>query len=121
MHSTFEGFDDSNLGILLMDFLKLYGQTFNYDDHCISIENGGQCLHKRFLPQKWINIFRPSSLCFKDLLENNRYFGGQYFRILIVKQAFEEAYNSLSTAISLNHNGTICKQENSLLGRIIRF
>ena len=48
----------NNLGCLLMEFLTLYGTTFNYIDVGISILEGGQYFNKRKKKGDWVNPTR---------------------------------------------------------------
>lgn len=121
-HPTYKPYEHEHLGVLLLDFFELHGQTLNYNKQCISIELGGECQLKQYIKREWMrgrqNITE-SSLCVKDPIEKHVYIGGNYFRILDVRRAFQAAYVSLSIATSSTFNDTIDGTQNCILGRII--
>lgn len=112
--------DDSNLGVLLLEFLELYGRRFNYMKTGISIKNGGRYIPKEELQREMIDGHRPSPLCIEDPLTPGNDIGRSSYGALQVKQAFEYAYIILSKAVSpINSCGNDCNEQ-SILGRIIR-
>lgn len=103
-----------------MEFLELYGKKFNYMKTGISIKNGGRYIPKEELQREMVDGHRPSLLCIEDPLTPGNDIGRSSYGALQVKQAFEYAYITLSTAVSPIHNGTNDCTENSILGRIVR-
>lgn len=112
--------ENANLGVLLMEFLELYGRKFNYMKIGISIKNGGSYLPKEELQQQMVDGHRPSLLCIEDPLTPGNDIGRSSYGALQVKHAFEYAYISLSTAVSPISNGTNDCTRHSILGRIVR-
>ena len=52
-----------NLGVLLIEFLNLYGNTFNYRDVGISVLEGGYYFKKISKAGNWINPARYAVFC----------------------------------------------------------
>lgn len=59
---------NANLGVLLLEFLELYGRKFNYMKTGISIKNGGRYIPKEELQREMVDGHRPSLLCIEDPL-----------------------------------------------------
>lgn len=112
--------DESNLGVLLLEFLELYGRRFNYMKTGISIKNGGRYIPKEELQREMIDGHRPSLLCIEDPLTPGNDIGRSSYGALQVKQAFEYAYIILSKAVSPINNWANDCNDQSILGRIIR-
>ncbi|XP_055705759.1 terminal nucleotidyltransferase 4A-like isoform X2 [Phlebotomus papatasi] len=112
--------EKANLGVLLLEFLELYGRKFNYMKTGISIKNGGRYIPKEELQKEMVDGHRPSLLCIEDPLTAGNDIGRSSYGALQVKQAFEYAYIVLAQAVSpLNTELNDCSR-NSILGRIIR-
>lgn len=112
--------ENSNLGILLLEFLELYGRKFNYMKTGISIKNGGRYMPKEELQREMVDGHRPSLLCIEDPLTPGNDIGRSSYGALQVKQAFEYAYIVLDQAVArVNAFLNDCNQ-NSILGRVIR-
>ncbi|XP_055612006.1 terminal nucleotidyltransferase 4B-like [Uranotaenia lowii] len=110
----------TNLGVLLMEFLELYGRKFNYMKTGISVKNGGRYIPKEELQREMVDGHRPSLLCIEDPLTPGNDIGRSSYGALQVKQAFEYAYIVLMQAVSpLNKYLNECNRQ-SILGRIIR-
>lgn len=110
----------TNLGVLLLEFLELYGRKFNYMKTGISVKNGGRYIPKEELQREMIDGHRPSLLCIEDPLTPGNDIGRSSYGALQVKQAFEYAYIVLMQAVSpLNKFLNDCNRQ-SILGRIIR-
>lgn len=109
----------TNLGVLLLEFLELYGRKFNYMKTGISVKNGGRYIPKEELQREMIDGHRPSLLCIEDPLTPGNDIGRSSYGALQVKQAFEYAYIVLMQAVSLNKFLSDCNRQ-SILGRIIR-
>lgn len=60
--------EKANLGVLLLEFLELYGRKFNYMKTGISIKNGGRYIPKEELQKEMVDGHRPSLLCIEDPL-----------------------------------------------------
>lgn len=112
--------ENTNLGVLLMEFLDLYGRKFNYMKTGISIKNGGRYLPKEDLQREMVDGHRPSLLCIEDPLTQGNDIGRSSYGALQVQQAFAYAYISLSPAVSPIENSTNDCTKNSILGRIVR-
>lgn len=120
LHPRHKVYDNANLGVLLMEFLELYGRKFNYMKTGISIKNGGRYLPKEELQREMVDGHRPSLLCIEDPLTPGNDIGRSSYGALQVKHAFEYAYVILSTAVSPIHNGLNDCTRYSILGRVIR-
>lgn len=120
MHPRENVCENANLGVLLMEFLELYGRKFNYLKIGISIKNGGRYLPKEELQREMVDGHRPSLLCIEDPLTPGNDIGRSSYGALQVKEAFDYAYSSLYSAISPTQNGTDDCTRNSILGRIVR-
>lgn len=120
LHPRHKCYDNANLGVLLMEFLELYGRKFNYMKTGISIKNGGRYIPKEELQREMVDGHRPSLLCIEDPLTPGNDIGRSSYGALQVKHAFEYAYIILSTAVSPVQNGLNDCTKHSILGRIIR-
>lgn len=107
---------ECNLGVLLIEFLELYGRKFNYLKTAISVKDGGSYITKDQLQREMIDGHRPSILSIEDPLTPGNDIGRGSYGALQVKHAFDYAYIVLTQAIAqeLDCNKT------SILGRIIR-
>lgn len=120
LHPRYKAHENANLGVLLMEFLELYGRKFNYMKTGISIKNGGRYLPKEELQREMVDGHRPSLLCIEDPLTAGNDIGRSSYGALHVKHAFEWAYISLNMAVTPIQNGTNDCTRNSILGRIVR-
>ena len=87
-----------NLGVLLIEFLHLYGHDFNYSSLAISIRNGGQLLQKGDLlsdiniNQRWTGV---QGFAIEDPLQPFKDIAKGTFNGEIIKKAFALAYRRL--------------------------
>lgn len=112
--------ENTNLGVLLMEFFELYGKKFNYMKTGISIKNGGRYLPKEELQREMVDGYRSSFLCIEDPLTPGNDIGRSSYGAIHVKNAFEYAYNTLSNVLVPAPNGLNDCTRQSILGRIIR-
>ncbi|KAK9811253.1 hypothetical protein WJX72_000658 [[Myrmecia] bisecta] len=99
---------EASLGVLLVDFARLYGRALNMTDVGVSCRNGGVFFSKR---QKFFQGERPYLLAVEDPQDvDNDLCKGSY-AIQKVRQAFEFAYMQLTAPAD---------PDESLLQRIIR-
>lgn len=112
--------DNSNLGVLLLEFLELYGRKFNYMKTGISIKNGGRYIPKEELQRDMVDGHRPSLLCIEDPLTPGNDIGRSSYGALQVKQAFEYAYIVLDQAVAQINGWLNDCNRCSILGRIVR-
>lgn len=110
---------NENLGVLLMEFLDLYGRKFNYLKTGISIKSG-RYMPKEELQRDMVDGHRPSLLCIEDPLTPGNDIGRSSYGALQVQQAFAYAYISLLNPASPILNGTNDCTKHSILGRIVR-
>lgn len=68
LHPRHNSYANANLGVLLLEFLELYGRKFNYMKTGISIKNGGRYIPKEELQREMVDGHRPSLLCIEDPL-----------------------------------------------------
>ncbi|KAM4632667.1 terminal nucleotidyltransferase 4A-like [Polymixia lowei] len=109
-----------NLGILLIEFFKLYGRDFNYLKTGIRVKNGGAYLSKEEMIKAMGNGNRPSMLCIEDPLQPGNDVGRSSYGVLQVKQVFDFAYMVLSHGVSPLSCAYPNKEYDSTLGRIIK-
>lgn len=112
--------ENANLGVLLLEFLELYGRKFNYMKTGISIKNGGRYIPKEELQRDMVDGHRPSLLCIEDPLTQGNDIGRSSYGALQVKQAFEYAYIVLDQAVAQVNTWLNDCNRQSILGRIIR-
>jgi len=83
----------TNLGVLLLEFLHLYGQSFNYSEVGISVREGGRYLRKEQLQCD------AGVLWLENPLDPESNVAGGSFRIQEVARAFSRAFLSLSSSL----------------------
>ncbi len=112
--------EELNLGELLLGFLELYGQKFNYETTGISVRNGGKRLPRSELPCGMVNGTYPF-LCVERPLEHWVNDGIETYRGSDVKEAFDDAFKLLSSAVqsSMKNESNNCL-ECSVLSHIVR-
>lgn len=120
LHPKQSNYENANLGVLLLEFLELYGRKFNYMKTGISIKNGGRYIPKEELQREMVDGHRPSLLCIEDPLTPGNDIGRSSYGALQVKQAFEYAYIVLIQSVSPCNQGLNDCTRTSILGRIIR-
>ncbi|KYN06222.1 PREDICTED: non-canonical poly(A) RNA polymerase PAPD5-like [Cyphomyrmex costatus] len=111
---------NTNLGVLLIEFLELYGRKFNYVKTGIRIKDGGQYISKEEIQRDMIDGHRPSLLCIEDPLTPGNDIGRSSYGALYVKSAFNWAYCILSQAANPSNILINDASKVSILGRIIR-
>lgn len=112
--------ETANLGVLLLDFLELYGKTFDYSTSCIRIVNGGQYLPKKKALQMMNHGGRAPFLCIEDPLDPRINPARPSYRADQAKCAFENAFKLLLSPTSPTQNGKSFSQHNGTLGRIVQ-
>lgn len=120
LHPRQNVYENANLGVLLLEFLELYGRKFNYMKTGISVKNDGRYIPKEELQKEMVDGHRPSLLCIEDPLTPGNDIGRSSYGALQVKQAFEYAYIVLAQAVSPLNTGLNDCSRHSILGRIIR-
>ncbi|KAJ1519609.1 hypothetical protein ONE63_004883 [Megalurothrips usitatus] len=110
----------ANLGILLIEFLELYGKKFNYMKTAIRVSEGGSYISKEEVQKNMKDGYRPSLLCIEDPLNITNDIGRSSHGALYVKQAFEYAYIVLTQAVNPLNSYLYDPNKVSILGRIIR-
>ncbi|XP_012266386.1 terminal nucleotidyltransferase 4B-like [Athalia rosae] len=111
---------NANLGVLLIEFLELYGRKFNYVKTGIRVKDGGTYISKEEVQRDMIDGHRPSLLCIEDPLTPGNDIGRSSYGALYVKEAFDWAYSVLSQAVSPLNILVNDANKVSILGRIIR-
>lgn len=94
--------ENLNLGKLLIGFLELYGNTFDYVEDVISLRNGG-CYVKKST-KNWENPSNPCALAVEDPHNPENDIGSFSFKIENVRMAFQEAYHKLYFQVCSNTN-----------------
>ena len=88
----------ANLGVLLLEFLELYGCSFNYSSLAISVTDEGKYLKKNEvhvepdITHRWVPA---AGLTVEDPLQPGNDLARGSFRIGLVRQAFAVAYRQL--------------------------
>ncbi|KAF2361044.1 PAP/25A-associated [Trinorchestia longiramus] len=118
-HHACDG-NELNLGVLLLEFLELYGRHFNYFKTGIRVKGGGAYISKDQVQRELSDGQRPSLLCIEDPLIRGNDIGRSSYGIMQVKQAFEYAYIVLAQAVNPLNNLLNDPNRNSILGRIVR-
>ncbi|XP_054153059.1 terminal nucleotidyltransferase 4B-like [Oppia nitens] len=108
----------ANLGVLLLEFFELYGRCFNYYRVGIRIKDGGSYVAKSDIQKQMDPDYRPSILCIEDPLNPSNDIGKSSYGAIMVKHAFEYAFDVLHQAVG-PLSATV-DQNQSILGRIIR-
>eukprot|EP01103_Thecamoeba_quadrilineata_P011694 TRINITY_DN283_c0_g1_i1.p2 TRINITY_DN283_c0_g1~~TRINITY_DN283_c0_g1_i1.p2 ORF type:complete len:218 (-),score=39.48 TRINITY_DN283_c0_g1_i1:119-772(-) len=105
-----------NLGKLFMDFLRLYGKTFNYSSTAISIRNGGSYFTKN--EKNWYDPNNPELLSLEDPhnLEND--VGRPAFSIQTVRYEFKDTYKKLSHILKEEKIADVDLKQKSILALI---
>ncbi|XP_012221013.1 terminal nucleotidyltransferase 4A-like isoform X2 [Linepithema humile] len=111
---------NANLGVLLIEFLELYGRKFNYVKTGIRVKDGGTYISKEEVQRDMIDGHRPSLLCIEDPLTPGNDIGRSSYGALYVRDAFDWAYFVLSQAVSPLNILVNDASKVSILGRIIR-
>lgn len=73
-----------NLGVLLIEFLELYGRKFNYMNTGIRIKDGGRYINKEEMQKDMTDGHRPSLLCIEDPLLPSNDIGRSSYGVLQV-------------------------------------
>ncbi|KAL0129801.1 hypothetical protein PUN28_001806 [Cardiocondyla obscurior] len=111
---------NTNLGVLLIEFLELYGRKFNYVKTGIRVKDGGTYISKEEIQRDMIDGHRPSLLCIEDPLTAGNDIGRSSYGALYVKSAFNWAYCILSQTVNPSNILSNDASKVSILGRIIR-
>jgi len=89
----------ANLGVLLLEFLELYGCNFNYDSLAIRVRDGGGYLGKAVLQcepdisHRWAPA---GGLAVEDPLQPGKDAARASYRVTTVRQAFALAFRQLA-------------------------
>eukprot|EP00092_Neocalanus_flemingeri_P024375 GFUD01026431.1.p1 GENE.GFUD01026431.1~~GFUD01026431.1.p1 ORF type:complete len:357 (+),score=105.76 GFUD01026431.1:76-1146(+) len=92
----------ANLGVLLLEFLQLYGRSFNYSSLAISVRKGGSYLDKQQLQlepditHRWAPA---EGLAMEDPFQPGRDIARGSHRVETVKQAWAVAYRQLASGV----------------------
>lgn len=88
LHPRQTSYANANLGVLLLEFLELYGRKFNYMKTGISIKSGGRYIPKEELQREMVDGHRPSLLCIEDPLTPGNDIGRSSYGLLGQKFSF---------------------------------
>ncbi|KAK9822646.1 hypothetical protein WJX81_003349 [Elliptochloris bilobata] len=100
---------EANLGILLLDFYRLYGRSLNAAEVGVSCRRGGCFFSKR--SRGMMQVDRPHFLAVEDPNEPTNDLGKGSYNIQKVRGAFDFAYQQLAAPTSADE---------SLLERLVR-
>jgi len=94
--------DQTNLGVLLLEFLELYGHKFNYDSLAISVREGGNYFAKSdlILPtninKRWADV---QNLSIEHCLEPWKDVAKGTYNIQIIRRTFAYGYQRLAQGL----------------------
>ncbi|GHP03124.1 hypothetical protein PPROV_000187900 [Pycnococcus provasolii] len=88
---------ETNLGILLVDFLCLYGRRLSYVDAGVSCRDGGHFFSKSKRGDAWLQPSRPGCLCVEDPRDADNDLGRNSYNISHVRNAFGLAFDVLTS------------------------
>ncbi|PWZ03168.1 hypothetical protein BCV70DRAFT_197406 [Testicularia cyperi] len=91
-----------NLGVLLLEFLELYGKNFGYDNCGISIRGRGGYFSKA--RRGWKDLRRPFMLCIEDPHDPANDISKGSFGIINVRSTLAGAFDILTAAICQQAN-----------------
>ncbi len=89
----------ANLGVLLLEFLELYGRNFNFLHAGIRVREGGAVLPKEELKRSMPEGHQPSLICIEDPLDCSNDVGRSSYGAMTVIKAFEVAYAQLADRV----------------------
>ncbi|OLL23900.1 Poly(A) RNA polymerase cid14 [Neolecta irregularis DAH-3] len=92
----------NNLGVLLIEFLELYGKKFNYDSVGISIDGKGSYFSK--VDIGWIRPNQPYLLSIRDPSDATNDIAKSSHQILKVRSTFSAGYDLLLEEVYLIHD-----------------
>ena len=72
--------ESGSLGVLLMDFLKYYGNWFNYETSVVSVSQGKLLTKKE---KGWTNTNHPHALCIECLIKSGMWFVLSFLRCIV--------------------------------------
>lgn len=125
---------DVNLGVLLLGYLELYGQKFDYENFGIRIANGSsEYVPRSELPCGLVSGRKPLFCIVEEVTPTNNALG-PVIRSLKVKQAYQFAYMKLSEVMTTTASNCILnhiihlpddfienkKQSNEILSKTIK-
>jgi non-canonical poly(A) RNA polymerase PAPD5/7 len=86
-----------NLGLLLLEFLQMYGLNYNYATTGISVRNDGFFFPKAANDRKalFLNPQRPFLMALENPLDPSHDVGKASFRVQMIQRAFSVAYHML--------------------------
>jgi DNA polymerase sigma len=107
---------NQSLGCLLLEFLDLYGSTFNYYTTGISVRYDGFLFPKGAKDRRSVfyQSARPSSLALENPLDPQMDVGKPTFRMNIIQRSFAVAYQLLLAQVTYPHEPT-----ESILAKIL--
>ncbi|KAL1923098.1 uncharacterized protein VTP21DRAFT_9474 [Calcarisporiella thermophila] len=104
---------EQNLGVMLLEFLELYGRHFNYDKVALRLTHGGSYLRK-----PWRDTDeRKTLLSIQDPQDATNDVAKSSYHILQVRQVLASAYDILTAAIFRVYGPT---QDTSLMSQAAR-
>ncbi|KAK9804972.1 hypothetical protein WJX73_006042 [Symbiochloris irregularis] len=102
---------EASLGVLLLDFFRMYGRALNVDKVGISVRDGGRFFAKASKPDPFLQPDRPHFLAVEDPKDGDNDLCKGSYQILKIRQAFDYAYQQLAAP---------ARRSESILQRIIR-
>lgn len=105
---------DRSLGVLLLEFLELYGKNFGYDNCGISIRGRGGYFSKA--RRGWKDERRPFMLCIEDPHDPSNDISKGSFGIINVRSTLAGAFDILTAAICQQANEGSSKLANASNG-----
>lgn len=103
---------EDNLGVLLLDFLELYGCHFNYRQAGISLQGRGSYFSRK--ERGWLPLNNELTLCIEDPQDLKNDVCKSSFAFSLVRDAFEHAFHALADAAVQT-----AAEGESVLGKIV--
>ena len=113
-----------NLGVLLLDFLELYGKNFAYDVTAIGFENSVTPIYttKGKLRGLMENLGSASPLVIQDPLDGSNNISRASYNLRAIKKALNGAFEALTRACYDMHSSTFRDRlGKTILGSVIKY
>jgi non-canonical poly(A) RNA polymerase PAPD5/7 len=85
-----------NLGVLLLEFLELFGRHFNFEEVGLGVSLKKGAFYFRKEDKDWYNYNRPRLLSIQDIDDENNDVGKNSFAVPKIMQAFDQAFATVS-------------------------
>ncbi|KAG0151441.1 hypothetical protein CROQUDRAFT_36952 [Cronartium quercuum f. sp. fusiforme G11] len=101
---------NKNLGVLLLEFLELYGKHYNFDETGISVRDGGYYFSK--VRRGWQRERQPYLLSIEDPADESNDISGGSHNITGVRAVFAGAFDLLCATLYHRHSLQMSRADN---------